>query len=196
MKDLIKKILKEGSDNEFDWVRNIEPISVSEIGEELSSLREFGFYIHKPENSRLVKTIYNLGLDTNGFKTLVGTLHDFAYSVYEAGREEGQQEVWGDARAEGYDEGYDEGQKDMRAHINSEAQEKYEEGYDKGFDEGYNEGLIEGYQKGYEEGSEETYHRAFEEGRAYESGIDVEDLERRESGFNPKEYDEDYDDIY
>ena len=47
-----------------------------------------------------------------------------------------------------------------------------------------------------EEGSEKTYYKAFEEGRAYEAGLDVEDLERRESGFDPREYDEDYDENY
>jgi len=125
MKDLIKKILKE--DNDFDWVRNTEPVSMEEIAKELTSLRDFGYYIHKADNNRLVRTIHNLGLDHNTLNTLYKTLHDFAYSCYENGREEGLQAAWGDARAEGYSEGYDEGQEDMRADIDSEAEEKYED---------------------------------------------------------------------
>ena len=194
MKDLIKKILKE--DNDFDWVRDTEPVSMEEIAKELTSLRDFGYYIHKADNNRLVRTIHNLGLDHNTLNTLYKTLEDFADIIHENGREEGLQEAWGDARAEGYSEGYDEGQEDMRADIDSEAEEKYEEGYDKGYDEGWYEGREEGYQKGREEGSEETYYKAFEEGRAYEAGVEVEDLERIESGFDPREYDEDYDENY
>ena len=167
MKDLIKKILKE--DNDFDWVRDTEPVSMEEIAKELTSLRDFGYYIHKADNNRLVRTIHNLGLDHNTLNTLYKTLEDFADIIHENGREEGLQEAWGDARAEGYSEGYDEG---------------------------WYEGREEGYQKGREEGSEEAYYKAFEEGRAYEAGVEVEDLERIESGFDPREYDEDYDENY
>ena len=36
------------------------------------------------------------------------------------------------------------------------------------------------------------YKQAFEDGRAYESELDAEDYERRQSGFNPIDYDGDY----
>ena len=36
------------------------------------------------------------------------------------------------------------------------------------------------------------YKQAFEDGRAYESELDTEDYERRQSGFNPSDYDGDY----
>lgn len=194
MKDLIKKILKE--DNDFDWIRDTNPASKSEISNSLDALKEFGYYVHNPEKNMLIKSIYNLGMSGDKLTDLYKALHDFAGSCYENGRERGLQEAWGDAHAEGYSEGYDEGQEDMRADIDSEAEKKYEEGYDKGYDEGWFEGGKEGYQKGYEEGSEETYYKAFEEGRAYEAGVEVEDLERIESGFDPREYDEDYDKNY
>ena len=190
MKDLIKKILKE--DNEFDWVRDTEPVSMEEIAKELTSLRDFGYYIHKVDNNRLVKTIHSLGLDHNSLNTLYRTLEDFANTIYENGRESGQQDYWW----EGHREGYDEGQNDMRSEMEGEAEDKYEEGYDNGFSQGEADGYEEGYRKGYEEGSEKTYYKAFEEGRAYEAGLEVDDLERRESVFDPRDYDEDYDENY
>ena len=72
-------------------------------------------------------------------------------------------------------------------------EDECEEKYDKGYEEGIEDGYKEGHQIGYDEGTEETYHKAFEEGRAYEAGLDVEDMERRESGFDPRDYDEYYD---
>ena len=194
MKDLIKKILKE--DNDFDWVRDTEPTSKEEIAKELASLREFGYYIHKADNNRLVKTIHSLGLDHNSLNTLYKTLADFAYTIHENGRESGQQDYWWEGHREGYDEGYDEGQNDMRSEIDREAEDKYEEGWDKGYQEGWDEGYEEGYQKGREEGSEQTYYKAFEEGRAYEAGLDTEEYEKRQSSFDPRDYDEDYDENY
>lgn len=194
MKDLIKKILKE--DNELDWIRDVNPISKVEIAEELIDLRDVGYYIHDPERSRLVDTIYGLGLDKERLKSLSKALYGFGDSCFDVGRDEGQQASWGEAHNEGYNEGYEAGQDDMRSEMESEAEDKYEEGYDKGYYDGEEEGHELGYKKGYEEGSEKTYYKAFEEGRAYEAGLDVEDLERRESGFDPREYDEDYDENY
>ena len=194
MKDLIKKILKE--ENDFDWISQQNPISMEEIAEDLVSLRDFGYYIHKADNNRLVRTIHSLGLDHNSLNSLYNTLVDFADTIYERGRESGQQDVWGEAHSEGYNEGYDDGREDMRSELEGEAEDKYEEGRDSGYEDGHYEGYDEGYKKGYEEGVEVTYHKAFEEGRAYEAGIEVEDLERRESGFDPSEYDEEYDENY
>ena len=63
MKDLIKKILKE--ENDFDWVRNTNPISKDEIANELSDLQDWGYFIQqrRVESSSLVSFIYRLGLD-------------------------------------------------------------------------------------------------------------------------------------
>ena len=194
MKDLIKKILKE--DNEFDWVRDTEPVSMEEIAKELTSLRDFGYYIHKVDNNRLVKTIHSLGLDHNSLNTLYRTLEDFADTIYERGREQGQQDAWGEGHREGYDEGYEDAERDIRGEMEGKAEDKYEEGYDNGFSQGEADGYEEGYRKGYEEGSEKTYYKAFEEGRAYEAGLDVEDYEKRQSAFDPRDYDEDYDENY
>ena len=194
MKDLIKKILKE--ENDFDWVRDTEPVSMEEIAKELASLRDFGYYIHKADNNRLVRTIHSLGLDHNSLNTLYKALEDFADTIYDHGIDRGQQDSWGQAHREGYDEGYDDGQEDMRGELEGEADDKYREGYDKGYDEGDREGYEEGYQKGYEEGSEKTYYKAFEEGRAYEAGLDSEEYEKRQSAFDPRDYDEDYDENY
>ena len=194
MKDLIKKILKE--ENDFDWVRDTEPTSKEEIAKELASLRDFGYYIHKADNNRLVSTIHSLGLDHNSLNTLYKTLEDFADTIYERGREQGQQDAWGEGHREGYDEGYEDAERDIRGEMEGEAEDKYEEGRDSGYNEGYDEGYEEGYQKGREEGSEKTYYKAFEEGRAYEAGLDTEDYEKRQSAFDPREYDEDYNENY
>ena len=37
------------------------------------------------------------------------------------------------------------------------------------------------------------YNKGFEEGREYESGLESEEYEKRQSGFDPRDYDEDYD---
>lgn len=186
MKDLIKKILKE--DNELDWIRNVNPISKAEIAEELTDLRDVGYYIHDPERSRLVDTIYGLGLDKERLKSLSKALYDFGDSCHDVGRDDGMSLGYEEGESAGYNEGYSEGK--------NECEEEMELEYDRGYDEGENDGYREGYRKGYEEGTENTYYKAFEEGRAYEAGLDVEDLERRESGFDPREYDEDYDENY
>jgi hypothetical protein len=194
MKDLIKKILKEG--NDFDWTKDIEPISKSEIAGKLSGLEDFGYYIHNEERNLLVKSIYNLGLNSTQLDALIESLYSFGDSCFDSGRDQGSQDAWSDGHSEGYNEGYDDGQDEMRGNLDDARDEGYEDGYDKGYNEGESEGYAEGYKKGYEEGSEETYYKAFEEGRAYEAGVEVEDLERMESGFDPREYDEDYDENY
>lgn len=194
MKDLIKKILKE--DNDFDWIRDIEPTSKSEIADKLSGLRDFGYYIHNEEKSPLVNSIYSLGLNTTQLGTLIKSMYSLGESCYERGVDAGGQESWSEGHREGYNEGYDDGQDEMRGNLDDARDEGYEDGYDKGYGEGESEGYAEGYKKGHEEGVEETYYKAFEEGRAYEAGVEVEDLERIESGFDPREYDEDYDENY
>ena len=47
--------------------------------------------------------------------------------------------------------------------------------------------------KGLEEQKSIIYNKGFEEGRAYESGLESEEYEKRQSAFDPRDYDEDYD---
>lgn len=193
MRDRIKKILKE--DNEFDWVRESNPVSEEEIIIKMSKLRSAG-YRGNPKRSTLTTAIYNLGLHKEQLEPLFKALYTFTNLCHGEGIDIGHQEGYSEGYNEGHREGYDEGWDDAKSEISNEIDNVKEESYDNGYNEGYNEAIQEGYQKGYEEGVEETYHKAFEEGRAYEAGIEVEDIERRESGFDPFDYDEDYEKNY
>lgn len=193
MRDRIKKILKE--ENEFDWVRESNPVSREEVIEKMSKLRGVG-YRGNPEKSPLTNAIHNLGLNKNEIEPLFEALYTFTDLCHGEGIDIGHQEGYSEGYNEGNREGYDDGWGDAKSEISDEIDTVKEESYDKGYNEGYDEGFQDGYKKGNEEGVEETYHKAFEEGRAYEAGIEVEDLERRESGFDPFDYDEDYDKNY
>jgi len=192
MRDRIKKILKE--DNEFDWFRESNPASKEDIIEKMSGLRDFG-YRGDAEKSSLTTAIYNLGLQKEQLEPLVKALYSFAELCYNGGIDIGQQEGHSEGYNEGYNQGLSEGYDDALDDCKYELKSEFEDKFEFKFEEGYNEGYAEGYEKGYNEGSEETYYKAFEEGRAYEAGIDMEDFERRESGFDPSEYyDEDQND--
>ena len=193
MKDLIKKILKE--DNEFDWVRESNPVSEEEIIIQMSKLRSAG-YRENPKRSTLTTAIYNLGLNKNEIKPLFEALYTFTSLCHGEGIDIGHQEGHSEGYNEGHRDGYDEGWDDAKSERRYELDNVKEESYDKGYNEGYDEGFQDGYKKGNEEGVEETYYKAFEEGRAYEAGLDVEDYEKRQSVFDPKDYDEDYDENY
>jgi hypothetical protein len=190
MRNRIKKILKE--ENEWDWTRSIEPISKSEIANKLLRFGDFGFRIYNAETNDLVNSIHNLGLNTTQLDNLTKSLYSFGYNTYERGVDAGSESSWSEGHRDGYNEGWD----DAKSEYEDKYDEGHEEGYDKGYDEGMSEGYADGYKKGYEEGSEETYYKAFEEGRAYEAGVEVEDLERRESDFDPRDYDGEYDENY
>jgi hypothetical protein len=185
MKSLIKKILKE--DNDWDWARESEPMSEKYIQ---NKLREF--YIYENNNTDLIKKIHSLGLTKTPLDQLLMVL----------GRS--MNNLRGSSYDSGYRDGYSDGQTRSSEDLEQAEKDGYSTGYreaedifyDKGYEEGWSEAAKEFYDKGYEEGSEETYYRAFEEGRAYEAGVDVEDLERRESGFDPKDYYDDYDENY
>ena len=194
MRNRIKKILKE--ENEWDWARESEPISKSEIGNKLLRFGDFGFSIYNVETNDLVNSIYNLGLNTTQLDSLIKSLYGFGYNIYERGMDAGGESAWSEGHREGYDEGWSEAKIECENDADYKYDKGHEEGYDKGYEEGESEGYVEGYKKGYEEGSEETYYKAFEEGRAYEAGVEVEDLERIESGFDPRDYDEEYDENY
>jgi hypothetical protein len=186
MKNLIKKILKE---NDFDWTSDVNPMSKSEISQELSGLVDFGYH-SLGNKSYLINSIYNLGLTKDKLKDLLSSLYGLSEISFDAGHQKGLNA--------GYEEGYNEGASsgESREDLEYEFREREREIMDNSYEEGYSDGLEKGYQEGYSEGSEETYHKAFEEGRAYELGIDTEDFERRQSGFNPDEYDEEYDENY
>lgn len=189
MRDRIKKILKE--DNDFDWAGDVNPVSKEDIISTLHVLSDVG-YRRDLETSKLTETIYNLALNENQLDSLAKALYHLADYSYNEGIDVGNQQGYSEGERDGYRYGYDDGYSEGKQDID----EKLELEREKGYDEGYGEGLSEGYTKGYEEGKEETYHKAFEEGRSYEAGIEVEDLERRESGFDPSEYDEENDENY
>ena len=180
MRDRIKKILKE---NDFDWTNDVNPTSKEDIVKKIYNLRDVG-YRRDPEISKLTEIVYNLALSQGQFEKLFEALYHLAEYSYSEGIDIGNQQGYSEGERDGYRYGYDEGLSDVKQDITEELELEREKGYD----EGYGEGLSEGYTKGYEEGKEETYHKAFEEGRAYEAGLEVEDLERRESGFDPSEY--------
>ena len=174
MKDLIKKILKE--DNDFDWIRQSEPISKEEISKNLSGLRhDYGYDSY---DRNLTNVIHQLGLNKEQLESLYGVIYSLAEVVYQNGVDIGWGEGYSSGEQEGrvgYDNAYNDAYDDAKQSV-------YDGAYDEGYDEGYNEGLEEGYQKGYEEGSEETYYKAFEKGRTYQEkqnkgGIDFESLE-------------------
>jgi flagellar biosynthesis/type III secretory pathway protein FliH len=193
MKKLIKKILKE--ENDFDWVGGINPATMEEVVAKVRDLRDIG-YRKDPEESQLTKAIHKLGLNKDELKTLFTALYHFGDYCHNEGVDIGHQEAYNHAYNEGYSEGYSVGYDERKTEENDHTEDIRKESYDKGYDDGYDDGISDGHEKGYDEGVEVTYHKAFEEGRAYEAGIEVEDLERRESGFDPEEYGEDYDENY
>lgn len=178
MKDLIKKILNESDD--FGWVDDVNPLSKTEIVNKLKVLSEFGY--HSSEKSRLVNSLYLLGLNQQQLDNFVNSLHDFSYLIHNSGQDVGSQDGYG----EGYNQGYGEGLSDTSAEMERAGRNKCDEGYD--------EGSRDGHERGYEEGVEEYYHKAFEEGRVYQYGLDTEKFERSQSSFDPTEYDEEYSD--
>ena len=68
---------------------------------------------------------------------------------------------------------------------------KYEEGYEEGHERGYEDSQEYSLNK-FKEERKTIYNKAFEEGRAYEAELDTEEFEKRQSGFDPRDYDEDY----
>jgi len=190
MKDLIKKILKE--ENDFDWVKDVEPISKGDIANGLKNLNDFGYWIHHPEKNAFVDFIYNLGLDVNKLDKMNNILYNFSDGVFDSGREHGEQLGWEEGERQGYNEGYGEGEDDARLELEDDISEAKEIGHNEGYDEGYELGYEKGFGECEGKLKEKIYNKGFEEGRAYESELDTEEYEKRQSGFDPREYDEEY----
>ena len=132
MKDLIKKILKE--ENDFDWVKDTNPISKGEIANELSDLQDWGYFIHqrRVESSSLVHFIYRLSLSGQELREMSVVLYDLSESIYESGKESGQQIGW----EEGYREGEYQAERDSRYEIEDEIEDARADGYDDGYGDG------------------------------------------------------------
>lgn len=192
MKDLIKKILKE--ENDFGWAEDIKPASKTDIANELSELRDWGYYIHNPEkhNNKLVDFIYNLGLDVDKLDNMVDVLYYFGESVYDSGRERGIQDGWEEGESEGYREGYREAERELEGNCEDEIYEARDVGYEEGYDAGHEKGYEDCEEKEVENKLEKIYNKGFEEGRAYQSDLDTEEYEKKQSGFDPRDYDGDY----
>lgn len=192
MKNLIKKILKE--ENDFDWARDTNPMSKSEITNQLGDLQDWGYFIHERwlDANKLVDFIYRLGLSEEKLNEISVVLYDLSESIYENGRERGQQEGWEEGNNEGYREGKYDGERDAKADINDDIEEARVDGYDEGYEDGQLDmrGEVEDEIK---KQKSIIYNKGFEEGRAYEAELDTEDYEKRQSGFDPRDYDEDYD---
>lgn len=178
MKDLIKKILKE--ENDFDWAEDTEPISKNIIAKKLNNLEHAALV---STETSLVKVIYNLALEESELDKMVDTLDTYISRVYDNGEQEGMRL----GHQEGYHEGYNSGQ--YEESLNMEDEKEYE--YNRGYEEGYDDGVIEtkaDLKKECSKNIEIAYNQAFEEGRAYEAELDAEEYEKRQSGFDLRDY--------
>lgn len=188
MKDLIKKILKE--DNDLEWINNVNPTSKGDISAELKDFEDFGYYINNPDHSELVNTIHSLGLDNNQLDKMIKVLYNFGESAHETGKDRGVQDGWEEGSRQGWSDGYDECKDDMETEIEG----TIDDAVDKAKEDSYDEGYESGYNEAEKELKEKIYNKGFEEGRTYESELDAEEYEKRQSGFDPREYDYDYED--
>lgn len=178
MKDLIKKILKE--ENDFDWAEDTEPISKNIIAKKLNNLEHAALV---STETSLVKVIYNLALEESELDKMVDTLDTYISRVYDNGEQEGMRL----GHQEGYHEGYNSGQ--YEESLNMEDEKEYE--YNRGYEEGYDDGVIEtkvDLKKECSKNIEIAYNQGFEEGRAYEAELDAEEYEKRQSGFDLRDY--------
>ena len=184
MRNTIKKILKE---NDFDWVNNVQPISVEKIQSKMSAGYVTDHGIGNWQIRDIAKKAHKLGLLKRELDIFVNILEDLSDYAYEAGTQTG------------WEEGHREGWREKQYECEEEEEEIKDEGYREGYDEGYEAGSLtekeemeQYHQEQMEKEAKLIYKQAFEDGRAYESELDAEDYERRQSGFNPSDYDGDY----
>jgi hypothetical protein len=183
-KDSIKTEQIKEEEDSFDWIKQQKPASKEYI---INKIGDKNAYPNHPNFPKFIDKIHKLGLYENHVDELVSAVMTYSdivyYNGYDKGYDEGVQVGYEEASEtsyqSGYDDGFDEGKYEGRA----ECDEDLEIKWDSGYEEGYDDAKEEWYRKGYDTGTEETYHKAFEEGRAYESGKDVEYYERGESDF-------------
>jgi len=178
MRNTIKKILKE---NDFDWTKDVEPISVEQIEDKIDVITDYG-----ASNwllNHIAKKVHGLGL----LNKELNLLTDIIKQVVETSQEDGKQLGWEEGNREGYNEGFTEGEKDCEDDINHLLQNAQDEGYDEGYADGLKQGEEEGKdqaEKEFNEIKEIVYNKGFEEGRMYEAGLDSEEYEKRQGGLD------------
>jgi len=185
----IKNILREK--NEFEWMENITPLTKAQISHPLNFLKQYGFYFHNIDKNSFINYIYEMGLNQTQLNILRNALSYLSNDIHDYGMEEGQQNGWEEGHSDGYDEGHDEGYDEGRRDCEDEKEEKYDEGYEEGHERGYEDSQEYSLNK-FKEERKTIYNKAFEEGRAYESELDSEEFEKRQSGYDPRDYDGDY----
>lgn len=132
MKNLIKKILKE--ENDFDWAKDTNPLSKSEITSKLGVLQNYGYYISERwlDENTLVDFIYRLALTEDKVDEMVKVLGELSDSIYDNGKDGGVQIGWEEGHNEGYREGYYDGERDSKYDIEDELEEARDEGFEDG----------------------------------------------------------------
>ena len=185
MRKKIKNILREK--NEFEWMENITPLTKAQISRPIKFLEQYGFYFHNIDKNAFINYIYEMGLNQTQLNILTNALNYLSGDIHDYGIEDGHQTGWEEGHRDGYDEGYDEGEENGELNCEDEKVEEYKSGYEIGYEGGVTDSLDVVKKE-----RETIYNKAFEEGRAYEAELDSEEFEKRQSGFDPRDYDEDY----